>query len=118
MHYNSNMNKAYGNVSAVLGGKDALKEFGLEEWKSIQLFTGPYHELIRLFQEAAASYASASAAGLSDETAFYGDKGQEEIAERFFQGNKKAAYMNVSMIRETLFGCREAFNALKWRRGK
>ena len=117
-YYKGNMNKTYQNVSAVLGGKDAMKALGLEEWKGIQIFTGPYHELIRLFQEAAASYASAAAGGFSDGTAFYGDKGQEEIAERFFQGNKKAAYVNVSMIRETLFGCREAFNALKWRRGK
>ena len=39
-------------------------------------------------------------------------------SERFFGGDKKKAYISVSVIRETLFGCREAFNALKWRRDK
>ena len=112
-HYNGDMFRTYGNVSAVLGGKDAVKEFGLEEWKSFQGSSDQYRQLVRLFRETAASYASVAGAGLSEGTPFYGDEGQKTIAEMFFKGNKRKAYKNISMIRETLFGCREAFKALK-----
>ena len=98
-HFEGNMQKTYQNVSAVLGGAEAM-QVGLG-WKSFQGAVLQYRELKELFD-------TNRIEDLRDR------KGQEYAADTIFKGNTKRTYKNVSVLREELLGSWEAFKKLNW----
>ena len=100
-YFEGMMQKTFTNVSAVLGGAEAMKELGLG-WKSFQGAADQYRELKKLFA------AKRSIGDLGDR------KGQEYAADTIFKGNTKRTYRNVSVLREELLGSRKAFKELNW----
>ena len=102
--YSGNMQKAFKNVSAMLGGAQAMKELGVE-WIQFQGTTAQFKSLKALFNK-----------HKSDLTELQGVKGQEKVAREIFKGNTRTAYRNVSVLREELLGSWDAFKELNWER--
>ena len=98
--FSGEMQKTYANVSAVLGGFKAIKELGLG-WKQFQGNVLQFYTLKELFD----TYGVKELKGLD---------GQGKVAREIFDGNRRKAYKNVSVLREELLGSRKAFNELKW----
>ena len=98
-YFEGNMQKTYQNVSAVLGGAEAM-QVGLG-WKNFQGAVLQYRELKELFD-------TKRIEDLRDR------KGQEYAADTIFKGNTKRTYRNVSALREELLGSWEAFKKLNW----
>ena len=101
-YFKGNMLKAFTNVSAVLGGAEAMKELGLG-WKRFQGTADQYRGLQELFD-------AKSIEELRDR------KGQEYVAGAIFKQNTIKAYRNVSTLREELLGSWGAFKQLNWQR--
>lgn len=101
-YHEGNMHKAFVNVSAVLGGHLVMEELGLG-WIHFDGSVSEYENLFRLFAKNA----------LQD---FRGIKGKQRVAKEIFKGNGIRAYRNISVLRELLLGCREAFKELQWSR--
>ena len=99
-HYGGDMQKAFKNISAVLGGHIYMKAFGLD-WKCFFGNVEEYQSLVQLFLE-------------TEITEFQGIEGQQKVAERIFKNDLKRTYINVSVLREMLLGSREAFTNLEW----
>ena len=99
-YYNEDMNKAFINVSAVLGGAANMRELGLG-WKVFKGSADEYHKLVQMFEE-------------TNITELRGKAGQEKVAKEIFKGDVKKTYANVSALRELLLGNRETFKTLKW----
>ena len=100
----SNMSKAFINVSAVLGGKKEMKRLDLG-WKHFKGSSSQYHELVNFFR-------------ITDRKLLQGSEGQRLIAETIFGGNTINTYMNVSTLSEALLGARSEFTHLGWVRKK
>ena len=98
--FSGDMKKTYVNVSAVLGGIKEIRELGLG-WKSFQGNVLQFYTLKELFD----TYGVKELKGLD---------GQGKVAREIFDGNRRKAYQNVSVLREELLGSRKAFNELKW----
>ena len=98
--FSGEMQKTYVNVSAVLGGIKEIRELGLG-WKSFQGNVLQFYALKELFD----TYGVKELKGLD---------GQGKVAREIFDGNRRKAYQNVSVLREELLGSRKAFNELKW----
>ena len=103
-HFKGNMQKTYENISAVLGGAKAIREWGLQ-WKSFQGTTSQFYALKELFKRYGVEQLK-------------GSDGQEKVAREIFKGNRQRTYHNVSILREELLGSKTAFNKLKWQRAK
>ena len=99
-YHQEGMEKAFQNVSAVLGGYWGMKKMNLQ-WKQFKGSVSEYYKLRQLFENYSA-------------TDFEGLKGQREVANKIFKGHTRRTYTNVSILREILFGSRKAFNELKW----
>ena len=99
-YYNEDMNKAFQNVSAVLGGAANMRELGLG-WKTFRGSADEYHKLVQMFEE-------------TNITELRGREGQEKVAKEIFKGDVKKTYKNVSALRELLLGDWETFKTLKW----
>ena len=104
--YSGDMQKAFTNVSAMLGGAQAMKELGVE-WKQFKGTTAQFKSLKALFNK-----------HKSDLTELQGVKGQEKVAREIFKGNTRMAYDNVSILRIELLGSWDAFKELNWDRGR
>ena len=102
-NFEGDMLKTYINVSAVLGGAEAMQELGLGWKKGFQGAADQYRELKELFD-------TKSIEDLRDR------KGQEYAADTIFKGNTRRTYRNVSVLREELLGSWEAFKKLNWQR--
>ena len=98
--FSGEMQKTYVNVSAVLGGIKEIRKLGLE-WKKFQGNVLQFYALKELFD----TYGVKELKGLD---------GQGKVAREIFDGNRRKAYQNVSVLREELLGSRKAFNELKW----
>ena len=98
--YDSDMPKAFRNVSAVLGGYWGMKKLNLG-WKQFQGSVLEYKNLIQLFSKYPPEY-------------FQGIEGQKRVAKEIFEGHNRRTYTNVSVLREMLLGSREAFTDLEW----
>ena len=101
-YYAGNMQKAYINISAILGGVNRTRELGLG-WKQFLGTVSQFYALKDLFDR-------------YNVKQLKGHKGQEQVAREVFKGDRKRAYDNVSILREELLGNRKAFNELKWMR--
>ena len=100
--YEGDMQKTYQQISTVLGGLYKMKEFGLS-WKQFKGFVSQYYALKELFER-------------YEIEELKGSEGQEMVIREVFNGNKYKAYHNVSILRESLLGSREAFTELGWTR--
>ena len=98
--YDSDMSKAFKNISAVLGGYWGMKKLDLG-WKQFQGSVSEYKNLIQLFSKYPIER-------------FQGIEGQKKVAKEIFEGHNKRTYRNVSVLREMLLGSREAFTDLEW----
>ena len=92
-YHGENMQKAFKNVSAVLGGYWGMKEAGLN-WKHFIGSVSEYDNLLQLFE-------------VNKAMDFAGIEGQRRVAEEIFGGDKKRAYLNVSLFREILVGSKK-----------
>ena len=101
-YYESRMQKAFKNTSAVLGGRNEMKRLGFG-WKVFLGSSSQYHELIKFFR-------------ITDRELLKGFEGQKLTANIVFEGHTLNTYKNVSMLRETLLGDRKEFTRLGWRR--
>ena len=99
-HYKGAMQKAFLNVSSVLGGHANMKSLSLD-WKCFFGTVFEYQNLAQLFKN-------------NDLLAFQGVEGQKKVAKEIFKGNTKRTYRNVSALREHLLGSWEAFKDLEW----
>ncbi len=99
-HYDGDMKKAFQNISAVLGGAQIMKSLGLD-WKFFFGSAFEYERLVQLFEG-------------NDIAEFQGEEGLERVAREVFNGHRERAYRNVSALRESLLGSREAFKDLSW----
>ena len=95
-HHDSQMQRAFTNVSAVLS-KAEMKNLN---WKTFQGTTGQFYQLRDYFK----------AHRFED---YQGHEGQRKIAVLIFKGNSTAAYMNVSTLREYLFSNKDEFKDLR-----
>ena len=95
-HHNSQMERAFVNVSAVLS-KAEMKKLS---WKLFQGTTEQFYQLRDYFK----------AHKFED---YQGHEGQRKIAELIFKGSLRAAYMNVSTLREYLFSNKNEFKDLR-----
>ena len=107
-HYQGDMSKTFKNVSALLGGAEAMKELDLG-WKSFQGSADQYRELKKRFDPKRRSVEE-----LLEE--LRDRKGQEYVAETIFNKNTLRTYNNFSILREELLGSQEAFKQLNWER--
>ena len=95
------MQKAFINVSAVLGGYWGMKEIGLN-WKQFGGSVSEYYNLFQLFE-------------VNKAMDFEGIEGQRKVAEEIFEGDKKRAYRNVSLFREVLVGSKKPLkDTMRW----
>jgi len=94
------MQKAYMNVSAVLGGVHNTRELGLG-WKKFQGTVSQFEKLQKLFK-------------LYEIEELSGVEGQKKVAKEIFKGDTVKTYKNVSVLREPLLGSWEAFKELNW----
>ena len=101
-YFEGNMQKAYKNVSAVLGGVLEMRRLKLD-WKSFQGTVDQFKDLKKLFESI-------------EREELKGEKGQLRVAREIFKGNKIKAYGMVSALREELLGRAEAFDELDWRK--
>ena len=99
-HYAGAMQKAFMNVSAVLGGSANMKNLGLD-WKCFFGTVFEYQNLVRLFKN-------------NDPLEFQGLEGQKRVAKEIFEDNLRRTYTNVSVLKEYLLGSWEAFKDLGW----
>ena len=103
-HYAGRMKRAFQNVSAV-SSKEEMAELG---WKAFQGTVSQFHALRRDFTE---NYPNG----------WMGLEGQEKVADRVFEGNKRTTYRNVSVLRVYFFvggtkNQNRLFRELKWSR--
>ena len=101
-YFEGNMQKAYVNVSAVLGGVLEIRKLKLG-WKNFEGTTDQFKNLKDLFKN-------------NKREELKGEKGQLRVAREIFKGNKKRAYDMVSALREELLGSKKAFHELDWRK--
>ena len=101
-YFEGNMQKAYQNVSSVLGGVLEMRRLNIG-WKQFQGTTDQFKELKDLFKN-------------NKREELEGEKGQLRVAREIFKGNKIKAYGMVSALREELLGRAEAFDELDWRK--
>ena len=101
-YFEGNMQKAYINVSAVLGGVFEMKRLKLG-WKSFQGTVDQFKNLKELFES-------------TKREELRGEKGQLRVAREIFKGNKRRAYGMVSALKEELLGSKEAFKKLNWKK--
>ena len=99
-YFEGNMQKAYQNVSAVLGGFREMRKLKLG-WKSFQGTVDQFKDLKKLFESI-------------EREELKGEKGQSRVAKEIFKGNKRKAYDMVSALREDLLRSVEAFDELDW----
>ena len=99
-YHESRMQRAFQNVSAVLGGKKEMKRLGLG-WKLLRGSSSQYYELINFFRTI-------------DRELLQGLEGQKLTAETIFGGHTINTYANVSILREVLLGGRKEFTRLGW----
>ena len=99
-HYGRAMQKAFINVSSVLGGHANMKSLGLD-WKQFNGKSSEYWKLFLLFKN-------------NDPLAFQGVEGQKKVADEIFKDDLKRTYNNVSALRVHLLGSWEAFKDLGW----
>ena len=92
-YHGGNMQKAFLNVSSVLGGYWGMKEIGLN-WKQFKGSVLEYDNLLQLFE-------------VNRAMDFAGIEGQRKVADKVFGGDKKRAYLNVSIFREILVGSKK-----------
>ena len=92
-YHGGNMHKAFLNVSSVLGGYWGMKEIGLN-WKQFKGSVLEYDNLLQLFE-------------VNRAMDFAGIEGQRKVADKVFGGDKKRAYLNVSIFREILVGSKK-----------
>ena len=95
-HHDSQMQRAFINVSAVLS-KAKMKKLS---WKLFQGTTEQFYQLRDYFK----------AYKFED---YQGHEGQRKIAVLIFKGSLRAAYMNVSTLREYLFSNKDEFKDLR-----
>ena len=101
-YFGSDMEKAYINVSAVLGGFREMRKLKLG-WKNFKGTVDQFKDLKDLFKN-------------NKREELEGEKGQLRVAREIFKGNKIKAYNMVSALREELLGRAEAFDELDWRK--
>ena len=89
-HYDGDMQKAFKNVSAVLGGASNMKNLGLG-WKCFFGNVSEYQKLIQLFKD-------------NDITEFQGIEEQKKVAREIFKGEPKRAYRNGLYFKRNLIG--------------
>ena len=100
-YHGENMEKAFKNASAVLGGYWGMKEIGLN-WKKFRGSVFEYYNLLQLFE-------------INKAMDFKGIEGQRKVAEEIFGGDKKRAYRNVSLFREVLVGSKKPLkDTMRW----
>ena len=95
-HHNSQMQRAFQNVSAVFS-KVEMKKLS---WKQFQGTTEQFYQLRDYFK----------AHRFED---YQGHEGQRKIAVLIFKGNLMVAYRNVSALREYLFSNKDEFKDLR-----
>ena len=95
-HHDSHMERAFINVSAVLSTAEMKKL----NWKTFQGTTEQFYQLRDYFK----------AHRFED---YQGHEGQRKIAVLIFKGSLRAAYMNVSTLREYLFSNKDEFKDLR-----
>ena len=101
-YFEGNMQKAYKNVSSVLGGVLEMRRLNIG-WKNFQGTVDQFKDLKKLFESI-------------EREKLKGEKGQSRVAREIFKGNKIKAYDMVSALREYLLGRAEAFDELDWRK--
>ena len=99
-YFKDDMQKAYKNVSAVLGGVLEMRKLKLG-WKSFEGTTDQFKDLKELFEN-------------NKRGELKGEKGQLRVANEIFKGNTAKAYDMVSALKEYLFGSKKAFDELDW----
>ena len=99
-HYKGAMQKAFLNVSSVLGGHANMKSLSLD-WKCFFGTVFEYQNLAQLFKN-------------NDPLAFQGVEGQKKVADEIFKDDTKRTYRNVSVLRVHLLGSWEVFKDLGW----
>ena len=96
LHHDSQMQRAFTNVSAVLS-KAEMKKLN---WKLFQGITKQFYQLRDYFK--------------AHRFADYQDyEGQKKVAWLIFKGNLRVTYMNVSTLREYLFSNKDEFENLR-----
>ena len=101
-YFEGNMQKAYQNVSAVLGGVREMRRLNIG-WKQFKGTVDQFKDLKKLFES-------------NKREELKGEKGQLRVAREIFKGNKIKAYDMVSALREYLLGRAETFDELDWRK--
>ena len=101
-YFEGNMQKAYLNVSAVLGGVLEMRRLNIG-WKQFQGTIDQFKDLKKLFKSI-------------EREELKGEKGQLRVAREIFKGNKIKAYAMVSALREELLESAETFDELNWER--
>jgi len=101
-HSSGDMQKAYKNASAVLGGVHNMRELGLG-WKQFQGTVSQFEKLQKLFK-------------LYEIEELSRVEGQKKVAKEVFKGDIVKTYKNVSVLRELLLGSLESFKELNWKR--
>lgn len=99
-YHKGNMQKAFTNVSVVLGGYWGIQKLNLR-WSQFQGSSSEYYKLIQFFKDHQAMD-------------FKGPDGQREVAKRIFKGHNRRTYNNVSILREILFDNWDVFKELNW----
>ena len=100
-YFDGNMQKAYQNVSVILGGVHEMRRLNIG-WKRFQGTVDQFKELKELFESA-------------KREELKGEKGQLRVAKEIFKGNQRKAYIMVSALREELLGSKEEFKELNWK---
>ena len=98
-YFNDDMQRAYKNVSAVLGGASEMKKLG---WKNFEGTVDQFQKLKELFER-------------NQIEELKGKKGLSRVAKEIFKENTRKAYKMVSSLSEYLLGSWEAFNTLGWK---
>ena len=93
-YFEGNMQKAYVNVSAVLGGVLEMRRLNIG-WKQFQGTIDQFKDLKDLFKN-------------NKREELKGEKGQLRVAREIFKGNKRRAYNMVSALIEELLERAEA----------
>ena len=101
-YFNDNMQKAYQNVSAVLGGILEMRRLELG-WKNFEGTVDQFQKLKELFER-------------NQREELAGEKGQSRVAKEIFKENTRKAYDMVSALKDYLLGSGEEFKELNWKR--
>ena len=101
-YFEGDMQKAYQNVSSVLGGVLEMRRLNIG-WKQFQGTVDQFKDLKKLFESI-------------EREELEGEKGQLRVAREIFKGNKIKAYDMVSALREELLGSKEGFKELNWKK--